>query len=398
MPVKSLILFGTRPEAIKLCPLVLYLRARPAEFDVKVCVTGQHRGMLDSVIDRFEVRPEYDLNVMEPSQTLPALTARILHGLEPVLLQEKPDFLIVQGDTTTTFAGSLAGFYQHINVAHVEAGLRTGDINRPFPEEMNRLLTTRLSTLHFAPTARARQNLLNEGVREQRVVVTGNTGIDALLYTRDRLDRGEWPGYDGELPPAGKKLILVTAHRRENFGEGMENICSAIRRIAERGVAQIIIPVHRNPNVKGVIEQRLGSVPGVHLVEPLNYVAFVDLMRRSDLLLTDSGGVQEEAPSLGKLVLVMRDKTERQEAVEAGTARLVGTDEERIVQEVESALGAADHQRGSTRIENPFGDGKACERIALALLTAEHKAGPAGAPLDHSEHSQITFDGTQRCL
>jgi UDP-N-acetylglucosamine 2-epimerase (non-hydrolysing) len=366
--IRVLHVFGTRPEAIKLCPLVLHLRTRPTEFDVRVCVTGQHRGMLDSVLERFGVTPDYDLNVMAPNQTLPALTAKILCGLEPLLVKERPEFVLVQGDTTTTFAGALAAFYQHIAVGHVEAGLRTGDIEQPFPEEMNRVLTTKLSTLHFAPTLRARQNLLDEGVPTERVLVTGNTGIDALLYTRDRLEHEEWRGYEGVLPQDGKKLILVTTHRRENFGEGMEHICTAIEKIAARGDARIVLPVHRNPNVRGVIERRLADVAGVHLVEPLDYVAFVDIMRRADLLLTDSGGVQEEAPSLGKPVLVMRDKTERQEAVEAGTARLVGTDAGRIVREVESLLDDSTNRKNAERMLNPFGDGKACERIVGALI------------------------------
>jgi UDP-N-acetylglucosamine 2-epimerase (non-hydrolysing) len=233
---------------------------------------------------------------------------------------------------------------------------------------MNRVLTTRLSTLHFAPTARARQNLLDDGVPAGRVLVTGNTGIDALLYARDRLERGEWPGYVGVVPAAGKKLILVTAHRRENFGEGIESICNAIERIARRGDAEFVLPIHRNPNVRGVFERRLGNIAGVHLIEPLDYVAFVDLMRRADLLLTDSGGVQEEAPSLGKPVLVMRDKTERQEAVEAGTARLVGTDADRIVREVECLLGESMERKEAKQMGNPFGDGHACERIGDALI------------------------------
>ena len=368
MPLKLLTVFGTRPEAIKLCPLILHLRSKPEQFEVNVCVTGQHRGMLDSVLERFGIRPEYDLDVMSPNQTLPALTSKVLQGMTPVISREKPDFLIVQGDTTTTFAAALAAFYQRTEVAHVEAGLRTGDIGQPFPEEMNRVLTTRLSALHFAPTSRARQNLLDDGVPDWRIVVTGNTGIDALLYTRDRLESGEWPGYDGVLPVPGKKLILATMHRRENFGEGVENVCTAMQRIVARGDVEIVIPVHRNPNVKGVIEQRLGNVSGIHLIEPLDYVAFVDLMRRADLLLSDSGGVQEEAPSLGKPVLVMRDKTEREEAVEAGTAVLVGTDTGRIVREVESTFARLANGEATNQIANPFGDGHACERIAQAFL------------------------------
>ena len=339
--------------------------------------------MLDSVLNRFEVTPDYDLDVMAPNQPLGALTARIIQGLEPVLARERPDFILVQGDTTTTFAAALTAFYQRIAVGHVEAGLRTGDIGQPFPEELNRVLTTKLSTLHFAPTTRARRNLLDEGVPAERVLVTGNTGIDALLYTRDRLERGEWPGYDGLPRPSGKKLILVTAHRRENFGEGIESICSAIKRIAALGNAEVVIPVHRNPNVREVIERRLRNVAGVSLIDPLDYVAFVDLMRRADLLLTDSGGVQEEAPSLGKPVLVMRDKTERQEAVEAGTARLVGTDPDRIVREVEALIDGSSNWGQVSGTANPFGDGRACERIAGALLNTDHEADSKNNALEH---------------
>jgi len=365
MPLKSLIVFGTRPEAIKLCPLVLHLRARRAEFDVKVCVTAQHREMLDGVLERFGVRPDYDLNLMAPGQTPAALTARVLEALEPVLATERPDFVIVQGDTTTTLAAALAAFYRRVNVAHVEAGLRTGDMTQPFPEEMNRVVASRLATLHFAPVERARLNLLREGVPDARIVVTGNTGIDALLYTRERLERGEWPGYAGPLNAPGKKLILATVHRRESFGPGIENICAAFQRIAARGGAEIVLPVHPNPRVREVVERRLRGVAGIHLIEPLDYVAFVDLMRRADLILTDSGGVQEEAPSLGKPVLVLREKTERQEAIEAGTARLVGTAADRIVEAVERALHGG---QGTLPLTNPFGDGRASERIAGALL------------------------------
>ena len=363
-PPKVLIVFGTRPEAIKLCPLVLHLRGRAAEFTPRVCVTAQHRGMLDAMLARFEVTADHDLNVMQPNQSLAELTARVLNGMEGVLRQEKPDLLIVQGDTTTTFAAALAAFYHRIPIGHVEAGLRTGDLSQPFPEELNRVLTTRLTALHFAPTQRAANNLLSEGVPSDQVLITGNTGIDALLYTRDQLESGHWPGYIGPLPAPGKRLILMTAHRRESFGQGFEDICEAVARIAARGGAEIIYPVHPNPNVRGVVERKLKGVPGIHLIEPLDYVPFVDLMRRADILLTDSGGVQEEGPSLRKPVLVMRDKTERQEAVEAGTARLVGTDPDRIVAEVATLL---DDPRPYD-LPNPFGDGQACPRIAGAIL------------------------------
>ena len=368
-PPKILFIFGTRPEAIKLCPLVLHMRERHLEFHPKVCVTAQHRGLLDAMLERFGVRQDHDLNVMQPNQSLTELTARVLSGLDGVLRRESPDMIVVQGDTTTTFAAALAGFYHRIAVGHVEAGLRTGDLSQPFPEELNRVLSTRLSALHFAPTRRAQENLLAEGVPARQVVVTGNTCIDALLYTRERLESGEWPGYHGPLPAAGKRLILMTAHRRESFGAGFEQICEAVLRIAARGDVEIIYPVHPNPNVRGVVERRLQGVAGIHLIEPLDYVPFVDLMRRADILLTDSGGVQEEGPSLGKPVLVLREKTERQEAVEAGTAQLVGTVPERIVAEVEKLLESDAAREPFTRIQNPFGDGRASVRISDAILS-----------------------------
>jgi UDP-N-acetylglucosamine 2-epimerase (non-hydrolysing) len=368
-PRKILFIFGTRPEAIKLCPLVLHMRERPLEFQPKVCVTAQHRGLLDAMLERFGVRPDHDLNVMQPNQSLTALTARVLSGMDGVLRREHPEMLVVQGDTTTTFAGALAGFYHRIAVGHVEAGLRTGDMSQPFPEELNRVLSTRLSALHFAPTARAARNLLAEGVAAERVIVTGNTCIDALFYTRERLQSGEWSGYAGPLPEAGKRLILMTAHRRESFGEGFEQICEAVLRIAARGDVEVIYPVHPNPNVRGVVERKLRGVAGVHLIEPLDYVPFVDLMRRADILLTDSGGVQEEGPSFGKPVLVLREKTERQEAVEAGTAILVGTDPTKIVGEVGRLLDSEAAREPFTRIENPFGDGRSSGRISDAILS-----------------------------
>jgi UDP-N-acetylglucosamine 2-epimerase (non-hydrolysing) len=360
---KVLFVFGTRPEAIKLCPLVLEMKARPA-FDVRVAVTGQHRAMLDTMLARFGVAADIDLDVMRPDQSLSGLTARVLERLEPVLNAEKPEFLLVQGDTTTTFAGALAAFYHRVPVGHVEAGLRTGDLREPFPEELNRVLATRLSALHFAPTPRAAANLLAEGVPTASVHVTGNTGIDALLYTKARLESGLWPGYDGPAPPPGRRFVLMTAHRRESFGEGFERICTAVERIAARGDVELVYPVHPNPNVRSVVYRRLDRIPGVRLIEPLDYVPFVDLARRAEILLTDSGGIQEEGPSLGKPVLVMRDKTERQEAVESGTARLVGTDPARIASEVFRLLDSASAREAVTRLENPFGDGRSCPRIA----------------------------------
>lgn len=365
-PHHILIVFGTRPETIKLCPLARWLRQDSERFRVTVCVTGQHRHLLDSALAAFGVAPEIDLEVMTPNQSLAALNARILERLDPVLGSLKPDFLVVQGDTTTTFAAALAAFYRRIPVGHVEAGLRTGDLAEPFPEELNRVLTTRLSALNFAPTEDSAARLRAEGVDERAIEVTGNTGIDALLWVKGQLDAGALGGYAGAVPEA-RHLVLVTAHRRESFGEGFERICTALGRIAERGDTSIVYPVHPNPNVREVVNRRLGSVPGISLIEPLDYVPFVDLMSRASILLTDSGGVQEEAPSLGKPVLVMRDKTERQEAVAAGTAVLVGTDPERIVAEVGALLDDAGIYASRTRVHNPFGDGRACPRIADAI-------------------------------
>ncbi|MGB9610819.1 MAG: non-hydrolyzing UDP-N-acetylglucosamine 2-epimerase [Bryobacteraceae bacterium] len=366
--MKVLFVFGTRPEAIKLCPLILAMRQR-GEFDARVCVTAQHREMLDAMLARFGVEADDDLDVMAPDQPLSLLTARILERLDGVLVRRRPQLVIVQGDTTTTMAGALAAFYRRIPVGHVEAGLRTGDLGQPFPEEANRVLTSRLATLHFAPTPRAKANLRQEGVPEDRIFVTGNTGIDALLYTRERLERGEWPGFDASVPAPGRKLVLMTAHRRESFGEGFLRLCEGVRRIAARGDTEIVYPVHPNPNVRTVVERELGGVERVHLIGPLDYVPFVDLMRRADLLLTDSGGVQEEGPSFGKPVLVMRNKTERQEAVEAGTAILVGTDPARIAAEAGRLLDSTEARRAFTRVRNPFGDGRASLRILDAILS-----------------------------
>lgn len=370
--MRILFVFGTRPEAVKLCPLVLAMREAPG-FEARVCVTAQHREMLDRILAVFGVEPELDLNVMRPRQTLAALTSRIVDALDPVLAEQKPDMVLVQGDTTTTFAAALAAFYRRIPTGHVEAGLRTGDLAEPFPEELNRVLTTRLAALHFAPTARAAANLRREHVPEQHIHVTGNTGIDALLFVSGKLERGEIPGYDGPLPAPGKRIVAMTAHRRESFGAGFEQICDAVLRLAARGDVQIIYPVHPNPHVRDVVDRRLRNVPGVTLLEPLDYVPFVDLMRRADILLTDSGGVQEEGPSLGKPVLVMRDKTERQEAVEAGTAQLLGTDPERIVSAVAAALDKLNEGPPPASVDNPFGDGRASARILDAIRSFHDK-------------------------
>jgi UDP-N-acetylglucosamine 2-epimerase (non-hydrolysing) len=329
---KILLIFGTRPEAIKLCPVIRGLRDHGA-FDVKVCVTAQHREMLDQVLAAFGVKPDYDLDLMLPSQTLFASTSRILAGLEPVLQSERPDMVVVQGDTPTTLCGALAAFYLHVPVAHVEAGLRTGDLRQPFPEEMNRVLTSQLASLHFAATEQAAENLRREGVPADRISVTGNTGIDAVLYVRDGLEQGRLHG--GALPQLdpGKKLIVVTAHRRESFGEGFERICRALAKLANREDVQIVYPVHPNPSVQDPVQRLLAGHPNIRLIEPLSYVPFVDLMRRAYLLITDSGGIQEEGPSLGKPILVLREKTERPEAVAAGTVKLIGTAEHNIVNE-----------------------------------------------------------------
>jgi len=361
---KVLLIFGTRPEAIKLCPVIRSLREIPTRFDVRVLVTAQHREMLDQVLQAFDVQPHHDLDLMLPGQTLFQSTSRILAGLEDVLKTERPSIVIVQGDTTTTLCGALAGFYLNIPVAHVEAGLRTGDMRQPFPEEMNRVLTSRLAELHFAATENAAENLRREGVTPDSIHVTGNTGIDAVLFVRDGLAEGrlhgrEWP----ELDPA-KKLIVVTAHRRESFGEGFERICRALAELADRPDVQVVYPVHPNPNVQDPVQRLLAGHPNVRLIEPLSYVPFVDLMRRAYLLVTDSGGIQEEGPSLGKPILVMREKTERPEAVLAGTVKLVGTDQRRIVREATSLLDDRNAYQAMARVHNPYGDGQASARIA----------------------------------
>lgn len=373
--IRLLLVFGTRPEAIKLCPLVRELRARDTRFQVRVCVTGQHRDMLDPVLSAFQVIPEIDLDLMRPNQTPAALLSRALDALEPVLREEAPHIVLVQGDTTTTLAATLAAFYKGIPVGHVEAGLRTGDLRQPFPEEMNRAVTGRLAELHFAPTTGAAANLTAEGVPQQRIHITGNTGIDAVLYVRDALESGSLRGFDWPWLDPARRLIVVTSHRRENFGAAFVCEMRALTRIAERGDVQLVYPVHRNPNVLGPAHEWLANRANVHLLEPLPYVPFVDLMRRAYLLITDSGGIQEEAPSLGKPVLVLRNKTERPEAVEAGTVKLVGTDEERIVSEAGRLLDDPAEYGRMTRVHNPYGDGQACRRIADVLAVYFGSAG-----------------------
>jgi UDP-N-acetylglucosamine 2-epimerase (non-hydrolysing) len=362
-----LFVFGTRPEAIKLAPLILQLRGRSDDFAVRICVTAQHRGMLDQVLSAFDIKPDYDLNAMTPGQSLPEVTARILAKLEPVVSAAKPHFIIVQGDTTSTLCGALAGFYAQVPVGHVEAGLRTGDFRQPFPEEMNRVLVSRLASLHFAATAKARDNLLQENVDPASIHVTGNTGIDAVLYVRDRLLDGTLPSQAWPFLDPQQKLILVTAHRRESFGTGFEQICTALLQISKVPGVQLVIPVHPNPNASGPIRRNLGNHRNIFLIDPLDYLSFVDIMRRAYLLVTDSGGIQEEAPSLGKPVLVLRAKTERPEAVEAGTATLVGTDTKKIVGAAEELLLNEGEYTRRARIHNPYGDGKASPRIADVL-------------------------------
>jgi len=367
---KILFVFGTRPEAIKLCPLIQRLRSQPDAFEVRVCVTAQHRDMLDPVLEAFGVRPDFDLDLMQPGQTLCGITARILAGIETVLNSERPHLVVVQGDTNTTFAAALGAFYRGVPVAHIEAGLRTGDLRQPFPEEMNRVLTSRIAEFHFAPTRGAEAALLHEGVAPERIFVTGNTGIDAVLWVRYALEQGElhapaWPWLD----PA-RRLVLVTCHRRENFGPGFDRAMRALALVAERPDVQVVYPVHRNPNVLGPAHSQLSGHANIVLLDPLPYVAFVDLMRRCWMIITDSGGIQEEAPSLGKPVLVLREKTERPEAVEAGTVKLVGTDERQIVAEAARLLDDEREYTRMTRVHNPYGDGRACERIAQVLATA----------------------------
>lgn len=375
-------IFGTRPEAIKLCPLVLAMREHGG-FEPHVCVTGQHREMLDQVLEVFGVVPDVDLDLMQPNQTLGGFTARAIAACDAYLEEAKPDLVVVQGDTTTVFCAALTAFYHNIPVAHVEAGLRTWNKLAPFPEEINRTLTTPLAHLHFAPTERSRENLLRENVPLERIFVTGNTVIDALLLAVERVRSNppEIRGLPDHVLKSGTPLVLITGHRRENFGTGFENICQAIADLAGRYPhMHFVYPVHLNPNVREPVYRLLadasdgnGGAPGrgnVHLIEPLGYLPFVSLMDRATLILTDSGGVQEEAPGLGKPVLVMRETTERPEGVDAGTVRLVGTDREMIVREVSRLLDDADAYEAMARAVNPYGDGHACGRIIAAIENA----------------------------
>ena len=354
-----------------MAPIVSLLKNSP-ETSIKVCVTAQQRQMLDQVLDVFNIKPDHDLNMMRTGQSLSDITVGVLKGIEKILDAEQPDLMLVHGDTSTTFAASLSAYYRRIPVGHIEAGLRTGNIYSPWPEEMNRKLTAAIALYHFAPTEAARQNLLHEGINEKNIFVTGNTVIDALLSVVNRLDNDSTLTLrlDNEFDylDAGKKLILVTGHRRENFGSGFENICLALRDLAERSDIEIVYPVHLNPNVLEPVHRLLGELSNIHLIEPLDYVPFVYLMKRSYLILTDSGGMQEEAPSLGKPVLVMRQTTERPEAVDAGTVRLVGTDRQCIVSESNHLLDSEEHYLTMSRAHNPYGDGHAAERIIEVLL------------------------------
>ncbi|WP_312993428.1 non-hydrolyzing UDP-N-acetylglucosamine 2-epimerase [Chryseobacterium flavum] len=370
MRKKNLIIFGTRPEAIKMAPLVKEF-SKYENFDTKVCVTAQHREMLDQVLDFFDIQPDFDLDLMKPNQNLYSLTADIITGLKPILEDFKPDFVYVHGDTTTTMAASIASFYSGAKVCHVEAGLRTHNKRSPFPEEINRQVAGRIADYHFAPTVQSKDNLLAEAVKTENILVTGNTVIDALLESTQRVNSisNEEIDYLKTIVDPSKRLILVTGHRRENHGQGFINICESLKEIAVVNPDVLIIyPVHLNPNVKGPVYEILSGIENIKLIDPLAYPAFVWLMNQSYMIITDSGGVQEEAPSLGKPVLVMRDTTERPEAVEAGTVILVGTDKNKIVSEANSLLNDKQRYQSMSELHNPYGDGKACQRIAEFIL------------------------------
>jgi UDP-N-acetylglucosamine 2-epimerase (non-hydrolysing) len=363
-------IFGTRPEAIKLAPVILAAKADP-RFKCKVCVTAQHREMLDQVLKVFKIKPDVDLNLMRPNQTLAGLTARAIRGIDTYLAQEKPDMIIVQGDTTTVFCAALCAFYHKIPIGHVEAGLRTGNKYSPFPEEANRVLATHISTLHFAPTQKARHNLLQEGIAPERIFVTGNTVIDALFLARDKIKKKPpaIPQLCKSILQSSQQLVLITGHRRENFGKGFQNICKAVKTLAQRfPETQFVYPVHLNPNVRKPVYSLLGNQENIHLIEPLGYLPFVALMNRSTIILTDSGGVQEEAPSLGKPVLVMRDTTERPEAVDMGTVKLVGTNVNAIIDNAAKLLTDKKAYSVMASAVNPYGDGRATERIVTTFL------------------------------
>ena len=380
---KIMLVFGTRPEAIKMAPLVKKFQEYPNDFETIVCVTGQHREMLDQVLNIFDIKPDYDLNIMKQGQDLYDVTARVLIGMRDVLKEAQPNVVLVHGDTTTSTAAALAAFYQQIPVGHVEAGLRTHNIYSPWPEEMNRQITGRIATYHFAPTPLSKQNLLAEAVKESDITVTGNTVIDALYMVVDKIKNDKTldcelneilvkSGYDISRLVGGKKLVLITGHRRENFGDGFINMCHAIKTLTERYLdVDFVYPMHLNPNVRKPIHEVFGgdlsNLGNMFFIEPLEYLSFVYLMEKSTIVLTDSGGIQEEAPGLGKPVLVMRDTTERPEALEAGTVKLVGTDYDKIVNEVSALLDNEGYYNCMSKAVNPYGDGLACERIVNAL-------------------------------
>ncbi|MGC3819504.1 non-hydrolyzing UDP-N-acetylglucosamine 2-epimerase [Acinetobacter sp. G11] len=365
---KVLLVFGTRPEAIKMAPLALQLKENNESFETKVCVTGQHRQMLDQVLELFNLTPDFDLNLMKPGQTLSDVTSGVLKGLEAVFEEWLPDVVLVHGDTATTFAASLAAYYHKVKIGHVEAGLRTGDIYSPWPEEANRKLTGALANYHFAPTQSSYNNLIKENINPENITITGNTVIDALLKVKEKVETDHKIIADFKAQfsflDESKKLILVTGHRRENFGQGFLNICQALANIAQKySDVQIVYPVHLNPNVQKPVNELLSGISNIHLIAPQDYLPFVYLMNRSYLILTDSGGIQEEAPSLGKPVLVMRDTTERPEAVEAGTVKLVGTDADLIEKSVTDLLVNTELYKQMAEAHNPYGDGTACQQI-----------------------------------
>ena len=372
-PIKVLSIFGTRPEAVKMAPVVKALENHP-QISSRVCVTAQHRQMLDQVLDLFQIRPDIDLDLMKPDQSLAELTAAVFAGLDPVLIQVSPDWVLVQGDTTTVMAASLLAYYHRTQVGHVEAGLRTYDKWQPFPEEINRRVAGVVADLHFAPTEWSKQNLLGEGVPESHVVVTGNPVIDAIQMVADRPPTPEVRALLSSLglqeKTGGRRLVLITAHRRENFGRPLENICLALRSLAETygNAVQFVYPVHLNPNVQEPVKRLLGGIPNLTLLPPLDYLPMVHLLKRASLVLTDSGGLQEEAPGFGVPVLVLREVTERPEGVEAGTVRLVGTDPDRIIQEARRLLDDPETHAAMSRAVNPYGDGHAAGRIVQAIL------------------------------
>lgn len=368
---KILIVFGTRPEAIKMAPLVKEFQKNLENFDVRVCVTAQHRQMLDQVLEIFEIKPDYDLNVMKPGQDLYDITANVLIGMKDILRDFSPDLMLVHGDTTTTLAASLSAFYAKVKVGHVEAGLRTNDIYSPWPEEGNRQLAGVLANYHFAPTEISQKNLLNEGKNLNNIFITGNTVIDALMYALNKIDNNSnlkqsiENSLNKKYPiKLNKKFILVTGHRRENFGDGFVSICKGLREVAiSNPDLDIVYPVHLNPNVQAPVKEILSNVPNVYLIDPLQYEEFIYLMSKSYFIITDSGGIQEEAPSLGKPVLVMRDTTERPEALEAGTVRLIGCDKDKLYYEAQKLLHNSEEYEKMSKAHNPYGDGRACNRI-----------------------------------